>query len=160
MAIPVIQGTKSESERFAGAEVTYCIVALMLDGNAFIAGTSHFLGQNFSKAFDVKFTNKEGKQEFVWATSWGVSTRLMGALIMTHSDDNGLVLPPKLAPFQVVIVPVFKKKKQLEEISLKVDSIKKSLEKKGISVKYDSRDTHKPGSVSYTHLTLPTSDLV
>ena len=145
MAMPVIIGLKSEKERFAGAEETYCIEALMQDGKALQAGTSHFLGQNFAKAFDVKFTNKEGKQEFVWATSWGVSTRLMGALIMTHSDDNGLVLPPKLAPFQVVIVPVFKEKKQLEEISLKVDSIKKSLEKKGISVKYDSRDTHKPG---------------
>jgi len=145
MAMPVIIGLKSEKERFAGAEETYCIEALMQDGKALQAGTSHFLGQNFAKAFDVKFTNKDGKQEFVWATSWGVSTRLMGALIMTHSDDNGLVLPPKLAPFQVVIVPVFKEKKQLEEISLKVDSIKKSLEKKGISVKYDSRDTHKPG---------------
>ena len=125
MAMPVIKGIKSEKERFAGAEETYCIEALMQDGKALQAGTSHFLGQNFAKAFDVKFTNKQGKQEFVWATSWGVSTRLMGALIMTHSDDHGLVLPPKLAPFQVVIVPIFKEKKQLKEISLKVHAIKK-----------------------------------
>ena len=145
MAMPVIIGLKSEKERFAGAEETYCIEALMQDGKALQAGTSHFLGQNFAKAFDVKFTNMQGKQEFVWATSWGVSTRLMGALIMTHSDDNGLVLPPKLAPFQVVIIPVFKEKKQLKEISLKVHAIKKSLEKNGVSVKYDNRETHKPG---------------
>ena len=145
MAMPVIVGLKSEKERFAGAEETYCIEALMQDGKALQAGTSHFLGQNFAKAFDVKFTNKQGKQEFVWATSWGVSTRLMGALIMTHSDDNGLVLPPKLAPFQVVIIPVFKEKKQLEALSLKVNEIKKSLEENGVSVKYDNRETHKPG---------------
>tara|TARA_B100000900_G_scaffold416228_1_gene450317 strand:+ start:903 stop:2375 length:1473 start_codon:yes stop_codon:yes gene_type:complete len=145
MAMPVIIGLKSEKERFAGAEETYCIEALMQDGKALQAGTSHFLGQNFAKAFDVKFTNMQGKQEFVWATSWGVSTRLMGALIMTHSDDNGLVLPPKLAPFQVVIIPVFKEKKQLEEISLKAHAIKKSLEENGVSVKYDNRETHKPG---------------
>ena len=145
MAMPVIQGLKSENERFAGALETYCIEALMQDGKALQAGTSHFLGQNFAKAFDVKFTNKEGKQEHVWATSWGVSTRLMGALIMTHSDDNGLVLPPKLAPFQVVIVPIYKGEEQLAQISEQALKIKADLEAKGISVKFDGRDTHKPG---------------
>ncbi len=145
MAVPVIKGTKTESERFAGAEETYCIEALMQDGKALQAGTSHFLGQNFAKAFDVKFASKEGKQEYVWATSWGVSTRLMGALVMTHSDDNGLVLPPKLAPIQVVIVPIYKGEEQLDAISEKVEPLVKELRSKGISVKYDKRDTHKPG---------------
>jgi prolyl-tRNA synthetase len=145
MAMPVIQGLKSANERFAGALETYCIEALMQDGKALQAGTSHFLGQNFAKAFDVKFANKEGKLEHVWATSWGVSTRLMGALIMTHSDDNGLVLPPKLAPFQVVIVPIYKGEEQLAQISEKALQIKAALEAKGISVKFDNRDTHKPG---------------
>ncbi len=145
MAVPVIKGTKTESERFAGAIETYCIEALMQDGKALQAGTSHFLGQNFAKAFDVKFATKEGKQEYVWATSWGVSTRLMGALIMTHSDDNGLVLPPKLAPIQVVIVPIYKGLEQLDAISDRIDPLVKELQNKGISVKYDKRDTHKPG---------------
>ncbi len=145
MAMPVIKGTKTESERFAGAIETYCIEALMQDGKALQAGTSHFLGQNFAKAFDVKFATKEGKQEFVWATSWGVSTRLMGGLIMTHSDDNGLVLPPKLAPIQVVIVPIYKGMDQLDAISEKVAPLVKELRSKGISVKFDDRDTHKPG---------------
>lgn len=145
MAVPVIKGTKTESERFAGAVETYCIEALMQDGKALQAGTSHFLGQNFAKAFDVKFATKEGKQEHVWATSWGVSTRLMGALIMTHSDDNGLVLPPKLAPIQVVIVPIYKGMEQLEAISEKINPIVDELKTKGISVKFDDRDTHKPG---------------
>ena len=145
MAMPVIKGLKSVNERFAGALDTYCIEALMQDGKALQAGTSHFLGQNFAKAFDVKFTNKEGKQEHVWATSWGVSTRLMGALVMTHSDDNGLVLPPKLAPYQVVIIPIYKGDKQLQQISKEALKIKKELEEIGISVKYDDRDTHKPG---------------
>lgn len=145
MAIPVIKGRKSESERFAGALDTYCIEALMQDGKALQAGTSHFLGQNFAKAFDVKYLNKENKLEHVWATSWGVSTRLMGALIMTHSDDNGLVLPPKLAPTQVVIVPIYRKSEQLAEISEAANKIKKQLEAKGISVKFDDRDTFKPG---------------
>ena len=145
MAVPVIKGTKTESERFAGAEETFCIEALMQDGKALQAGTSHFLGQNFAKAFDVKFANKEGKQDYVWATSWGVSTRLMGALIMTHSDDNGLVLPPKLAPIQVVIVPIYKGSEQLDAISEKVGPLVKELRSKGITVKYDYRDTHKPG---------------
>ncbi|MBJ60029.1 MAG: proline--tRNA ligase [Flavobacteriales bacterium] len=145
MAMPVIKGLKSDNERFAGALETYCIEALMQDGKALQAGTSHFLGQNFAKAFDVKFTTKEGKQEYVWATSWGVSTRLMGALIMTHSDDNGLVLPPKLAPYQVVIIPIYKGKEQLQKLSKKALKIKKQLEKIGITVKYDDRDTHKPG---------------
>ena len=145
MAMPVIKGLKSEKERFAGAEETYCIEALMQDGKALQAGTSHFLGQNFAKAFDVKFTSKEGKQEYVWASSWGVSTRLMGALIMTHSDDNGLVLPPKLAPFQVVIVPIYKNEDQLNAISEKAKEIKAELERIGVSVKFDNRDTHKPG---------------
>ncbi len=145
MAVPVIKGTKTESERFAGAIETYCIEALMQDGKALQAGTSHFLGQNFAKAFDVKFATREGKQEYVWATSWGVSTRLMGALIMTHSDDNGLVLPPKLAPIQVVIVPIYKGLEQLDAISERINPLVKELQNKGISVKYDKRDTHKPG---------------
>jgi len=145
MSMPVIKGLKSANERFAGARETYCIESLMQDGKALQAGTSHFLGQNFAKAFDVKFTSKEGKQEYVWASSWGVSTRLMGALVMTHSDDHGLVLPPKLAPFQVVIVPIYKGEEQLNIISEKAKSIKKKLEKVGVSVKYDDRDTHKPG---------------
>ena len=145
MAMPVIKGLKSKNERFAGAEETYCIEALMQDGKALQAGTSHFLGQNFAKAFDVRFTTKKGKQEYVWATSWGVSTRLMGALVMMHSDDNGLVLPPKLAPYQVVIVPIFKTEEDLQKISKLVYKIKSILESKNISVKYDNRDTHKPG---------------
>ncbi|NDV43548.1 proline--tRNA ligase [Flagellimonas sediminis] len=145
MGVPVIKGTKTASERFAGAEETYCIEALMQDGKALQAGTSHFLGQNFAKAFDVKFATKEGGQEYVWATSWGVSTRLMGALVMTHSDDNGLVLPPKLAPIQVVIVPIYKGMDQLDAISEKVEPLVMQLRAKGISVKYDNRDTHKPG---------------
>ena len=146
MAIPVIQGRKTESERFAGAEDTYCIEALMQDGKALQAGTSHFLGQNFAKAFDVKYTNKEGKQDFVWATSWGVSTRLMGALIMTHSDDQGLVLPPNLAPIQVVIVPIYKTDEQFEQISNLANEITKELRSINISVKYDNRDTLRPGA--------------
>lgn len=145
MAIPVIKGVKTANERFAGALETYCIEALMQDGKALQAGTSHFLGQNFAKAFDVKFANKEGKQDFVWATSWGVSTRLMGALVMTHSDDKGLVLPPKLAPFQVVIVPIYKGEEQLAQISEVVKKMKTELEAKGITVKYDNRDTQRPG---------------
>ena len=145
MAMPVVKGTKSDSERFAGALDTYTIEALMQDGKALQAGTSHFLGQNFAKAFDVKFTTKEGKREFVWATSWGVSTRLMGALVMTHSDDKGLVLPPKLAPIQVVIVPINRNDEQLDAISEKVNEISASLKEKGISVKYDNRSTYKPG---------------
>jgi len=145
MALPVLQGMKSPSERFAGAVETYCIEALMQDGKALQCGTSHFLGQNFAKAFDVKFLSKENKLEYVWATSWGVSTRLMGALIMAHSDDNGLVLPPKLAPIQVVIVPIYKKVEQLKQISEVALKIKKALEAKGICVKYDDRDTFKPG---------------
>ncbi|UZO80588.1 proline--tRNA ligase [Aquimarina sp. ERC-38] len=146
MAIPVIKGRKTESERFAGAEDTYCIEALMQDGKALQAGTSHFLGQNFAKAFDVKFTSKEGKQEYVWATSWGVSTRLMGALIMTHSDDQGLVLPPNLAPIQVVIVPIYKGEEQLKEISKVAQSIVDELTDHHISVKFDDRDTFRPGA--------------
>ena len=145
MAMPVLKGVKTESERFAGALDTYCIEALMQDGKALQAGTSHFLGQNFAKAFDVKYATKEGKQEFVWATSWGVSTRLMGGLIMTHSDDDGLVLPPNLAPIQVAIVPIYKGEEQLAQISEQVAIIKSELETKGISVKFDDRDTHKPG---------------
>jgi prolyl-tRNA synthetase len=145
MAMPVLKGTKSPNERFAGAIDTYCIEALMQDGKALQAGTSHFLGQNFAKAFDVKFLSKENKLEYVWATSWGVSTRLMGALIMAHSDDQGLVLPPKLAPIQVVIVPIYKKPEQLNEISEYAIKIKAALESKGIKVKYDDRDTFKPG---------------
>jgi prolyl-tRNA synthetase len=145
MAIPVLKGLKTPNERFAGAEETYCIEALMQDGKALQAGTSHFLGQNFAKAFDVKFTSKEGKLEYVWATSWGVSTRLMGALIMTHSDDEGLVLPPKIAPIHVVIVPIYKGEEQLQQISERALELKKELEAKNIRVKYDDRDTHKPG---------------
>ncbi len=145
MAMPVIKGLKSANERFAGALETFCIEALMQDGKALQAGTSHFLGQNFAKAFDVKYLTKENKQEYVWATSWGVSTRLMGALIMTHSDNNGLVLPPKLAPIQVVIIPIFKTAEQLALIADKVLPIKKALEAKGIFVKFDDRDTITPG---------------
>jgi prolyl-tRNA synthetase len=145
LAIPTIMGHKTESERFAGADDTLCIEGLMQDGKALQMGTSHFLGQNFAKAFDVKFASKEGKLEHVWATSWGVSTRLMGALIMAHSDDQGLVLPPNLAPIQVVIVPIYKGLEQLDAISEKIDPIIKSLKAKGISVKFDTRDTHKPG---------------
>lgn len=145
MAIPVIKGMKTETERFAGAEETYCIEALMQDGKALQAGTSHFLGQNFAKAFDVKFANKEGKQEYVWGTSWGVSTRLMGALVMTHSDDKGLVLPPNLAPIQVVIVPIHKTDEQLDEITVEVNVLVAALKKLNVSVKYDNRTTQKPG---------------
>jgi prolyl-tRNA synthetase len=145
LAVPTIMGRKTESERFAGADDTLCIEGLMQDGKALQMGTSHFLGQNFAKAFDVKFANKEGKLEHVWATSWGVSTRLMGALIMSHSDDEGLVLPPNLAPIQVVIVPIYKGLEQLDAISQKIDPIIQNLKAKGISVKFDNRDTHKPG---------------
>ncbi|MBX2827179.1 MAG: proline--tRNA ligase [Flavobacteriaceae bacterium] len=145
MAVPVIKGLKSESERFAGALETYCIEALMQDGKALQAGTSHFLGQNFAKAFDVKFADKEGKLDYVWATSWGVSTRLMGALIMTHSDDNGLVLPPNLAPDQVVIVPIYRNEEQLAAASEVANKLMAELRSKGIRVKFDNRDTHKPG---------------
>jgi prolyl-tRNA synthetase len=145
MAIPVVKGIKTETERFAGADETYCIEALMQDGKALQAGTSHFLGQNFAKAFDVKFANAEGKQEHVWGTSWGVSTRLMGALVMTHSDDQGLVLPPNLAPIQVVIVPIYKTDEQLAEITTAVDDLTAKLKKLKISVKYDNRTTQKPG---------------
>ncbi|AYN04891.1 MULTISPECIES: proline--tRNA ligase [unclassified Flavobacterium] len=145
MAIPVVKGLKTESERFAGAEETYCIEALMQDGKALQAGTSHFLGQNFAKAFDVKFANAEGKQEYVWGTSWGVSTRLMGALVMTHSDDKGLVLPPNLAPIQVVIVPIHKTDEQLDEISVVVNELVSQLRKLNVAVKYDDRTTQKPG---------------
>ncbi|WP_339837263.1 proline--tRNA ligase [uncultured Flavobacterium sp.] len=145
MAIPVIKGLKTETERFAGAEETYCIEALMQDGKALQAGTSHFLGQNFAKAFDVKFANAEGKQEYVWGTSWGVSTRLMGALVMTHSDDLGLVLPPNLAPIQVVIVPIFKTDEEFERISVVVNDLVAQFKKLNISVKFDNRTTHKPG---------------
>ena len=146
MAMPVVKGFKSESERFAGAEETYTIEALMQDGKALQAGTSHFLGQNFAKAFDVKYASKEGKQEYVWATSWGVSTRLIGGLIMTHSDDFGLVLPPRLAPIQVAIIPIYKGEDQLTLISEKVKIIVKSLREKNISVKFDDRDTFRPGA--------------
>jgi prolyl-tRNA synthetase len=146
MAMPVVKGFKSESERFAGAEETFTIEALMQDGKALQAGTSHFLGQNFAKAFDVKYTSKEGKQEYVWATSWGVSTRLIGGLIMTHSDDLGLVLPPRLAPIQVAIIPIYKGEDQLTLISEKVKIIVKSLREKNISVKFDDRDTFRPGA--------------
>ncbi|PKH68779.1 proline--tRNA ligase [Flavobacterium sp. ALD4] len=145
MAIPVVKGIKTETERFAGAEETYCIEALMQDGKALQAGTSHFLGQNFAKAFDVKFANAEGKQEYVWGTSWGVSTRLMGALVMTHSDDKGLVLPPNLAPIQVVIVPIHKTDEQLAEITTEVNILISELKKLHVSVKYDDRTTQKPG---------------
>lgn len=145
MAMPVVRGVKSASERFAGAIDTYTIEALMQDGKALQSGTSHFLGQNFAKAFDVKFTDKEGKQDYVWATSWGVSTRLIGALIMAHSDDNGLVLPPKLAPYQVVIVPIYRSEEQLAQINEKVAGIVSALKNLGISVKYDNSDNKKPG---------------
>ncbi|WP_405576531.1 proline--tRNA ligase [Winogradskyella sp. Asnod2-B02-A] len=151
MAMPVIKGVKTESERFAGALDTYCIEALMQDGKALQAGTSHFLGQNFAKAFDVKFTNNEGKLDYVWATSWGVSTRLMGALIMTHSDDKGLVLPPNLAPFQVVIVPIYKNDEQFEAITEKAESIIKELKALNISCKFDKRTTHRPGAKFAQH---------
>ncbi len=145
MAIPVIKGYKSVSERFAGAEDTYAIEALMQDGKALQAGTSHFLGQNFAKAFDVQFTNREGKLDYVWATSWGVSTRLMGALIMAHGDDNGLIIPPKLAPIHVVIIPIYKGNEQLDKISEIATDLKLKLENAGLNVKYDNRDTQKPG---------------
>ncbi len=145
MAVPVIKGVKTENERFAGADDTYCIEGLMQDGKALQMGTSHFLGQNFAKAFDVKFQSKEGKLEYVWATSWGVSTRLMGALIMAHSDDEGLVLPPNLAPIQVVIVPIFRTDEEKAKVFDEAESIKKRLTSIGLSVKFDNRDTHKPG---------------
>ena len=145
MAVPVIKGVKTANERFAGAEDTYCIEALMQDGKALQAGTSHFLGQNFAKAFDVKFTGKDGKLDHVWATSWGVSTRLMGALIMSHSDDHGLVIPPKLAPVQAVIVPIYKGEEGLKKMSEHALKLKSQLQAKGISVKYDDRDTQRPG---------------
>lgn len=145
MAVPVVQGVKSETERFAGALVTYTIEAMMQDGKALQSGTSHFLGQNFGKAFNVQFINKDNKLEYAWATSWGVSTRLMGALIMTHSDDNGLVLPPKLAPIQVVIVPIYKNGEQLKAIDEKVEGIVARLRALGISVKYDNADNKRPG---------------
>ena len=145
MAVPVLQGVKSETERFAGALDTYTIEAMMQDGKALQSGTSHFLGQNFAKSFDVTFLNKENKPEYVWATSWGVSTRLMGALIMVHSDDNGLVLPPKLAPIQVVIVPIYKGDDQLKAISNKLQPVINKLEELGISVKYDDSDNKRPG---------------
>lgn len=145
LAIPVIKGVKTESERFAGAEETFCVEALMQDGKALQAGTSHFLGQNFAKAFDVQFADKEGKLEHVWATSWGVTTRLIGAMVMTHSDDHGLVLPPKVAPVQVAIIPIYRQPEQLEEISEVALRIKAELEEKGITVKYDDSDKRKPG---------------
>lgn len=145
MGVPVIKGVKSPSERFAGAIETYCIEAMMQDGKALQAGTSHFLGQNFAKAFDVKYQSKEGKQEFVWATSWGVSTRLIGALIMSHSDDNGLVLPPNIAPIQVVIIPIHRTDEQLDAISKIAKDLKIELNKLGISVKFDNRTEYKPG---------------
>jgi prolyl-tRNA synthetase len=145
MGMPVIKGRKTEEERFAGAVDTYAIEALMQDGKALQSGTSHFLGQNFAKAFDVQFLSREGKLEYVWATSWGVSTRLMGALIMAHSDDNGLVLPPKLAPIQVVIVPIYKSDGELQKVSETAVRIREELEASGLSVKYDDRDTQKPG---------------
>ncbi len=145
MALPVVKGKKSEGEKFPGAVDTYCIEGLMQDGKALQAGTSHFLGQNFAKAFDVQFAGKDGKLEYVWGTSWGVSTRLMGALIMAHSDDDGLVLPPKLAPIHVVIVPIFKSDEEFDKISKKVNEITAELRKHNITVKFDNRDTHKPG---------------
>ena len=145
MAMPVVQGLKSESERFAGAEETYCIEAMMQDGKALQAGTSHFLAQNFAKAFDVKFTDKEGKQDYVWATSWGVSTRLMGALIMTHSDDEGLVLPPALAPIQVVAIPIYKTEEELSKISMHFNELGEKFKEKGISFKFDDDDNRRPG---------------
>ncbi len=145
MTLPVVKGKKTANERFAGALDTYCIEALMQDGKALQAGTSHFLGQNFAKAFDVKFTSKEGKLDYVWATSWGVSTRLIGALIMAHSDDSGLVLPPKLAPIQVVIVPIYRSDEELDQISAIAKELVIQLKLKNISVKYDDRDTLRPG---------------
>ncbi|WP_289031732.1 proline--tRNA ligase [uncultured Algoriphagus sp.] len=145
MALPVVRGRKTENERFAGAEDTLCIEAMMQDGKALQAGTSHFLGQNFAKAFDVKFATKEGGLDFVWGTSWGVSTRLMGALIMAHSDDNGLVLPPKLAPMQAVIVPIYRGDDEFKAVSVKANELVSALRKAGVSVKFDDRDTHKPG---------------
>ncbi len=145
LAIPVIKGDKTENERFAGAENTYTFEAMMQDGKALQAGTSHFLGQNFAKAFDVKFTSNEGREEYVWATSWGVTTRLIGALIMSHSDDNGLVLPPKIAPIHVVIVPIYKTEEQRKALAEKALEIKKKIEARGYTVKFDDRDTHKPG---------------
>jgi prolyl-tRNA synthetase len=145
MAVPVIKGIKTESEKFAGAVDTYCIEALMQDGKAIQAGTSHFLGQNFAKAFDVTFSDKNGKLDYVWATSWGVTTRLIGALIMTHSDNNGLIIPPELAPVHVVIVPIYKNEQQRSQIAERAEQIKKMLEDKGFSVKFDNRETHKPG---------------
>ena len=151
MSMPVLKGIKSKNETFAGAETTYCIEALMQDGKALQAGTSHFLGQNFAKAFDVKFADREGKLQHVWATSWGVSSRLMGALIMTHSDDHGLVLPPKLAPFQVVIVPIYKNEDELNEISFVAETLKSELIKNNISVKFDARDTIRPGQKFAQH---------
>ncbi len=151
MSMPVLKGIKSKNETFAGAETTYCIEALMQDGKALQAGTSHFLGQNFAKAFDVKFADREGKLQYVWATSWGVSSRLMGALIMTHSDDHGLILPPKLAPFQVVIVPIYKNEDELNEISSVAETLKSELIKNNISVKFDARDTIRPGQKFAQH---------
>ena len=151
MSMPVLKGIKSKNETFAGAETTYCIEALMQDGKALQAGTSHFLGQNFAKAFDVKFADREGKLQHVWATSWGVSSRLMGALIMTHSDDYGLVLPPKLAPFQVVIVPIYKNEDELNEISAVAETLKSELIKNNVSVKFDARDTIRPGQKFAQH---------
>ena len=151
MSMPVLKGIKSKNETFAGAETTYCIEALMQDGKALQAGTSHFLGQNFAKAFDVKFADREGKLQHVWATSWGVSSRLMGALIMTHSDDHGLVLPPKLAPFQVVIVPIYKNEDELNEISSVAETLKSELIKNNVSVKFDARDTIRPGQKFAQH---------
>ena len=145
MAMPVLQGLKTDNEKFAGAEDTYCIEALMQDGKSLQAGTSHFLGQNFAKAFDVKFADANGKLEHVWATSWGVTTRMIGALIMTHSDDHGLVLPPNLAPIQIVIVPIYKSDEEYDRVSEKAEEIKRELNDLGISVKYDNRKTHKPG---------------
>ena len=145
MAVPVVKGRKSAGERFPGAVETYCIEAMMQDGKSLQAGTSHFLGQNFAKAFDVKFASKEGKLDFVWGTSWGVSTRLMGALIMAHSDDEGLVLPPKLAPIHVVIVPIFRNEEELNKVTAAIDPIIKALRQLGYAVKFDNRDTHKPG---------------
>ena len=145
MAMPVIKGTKTPNERFAGADDTLCIEAMMQDGKALQAGTSHFLGQNFAKAFDVQFLNKQNQLDYVWGTSWGVSTRLMGALIMAHSDDDGLVLPPKLAPIQVVIVPIYRNDEQLEALSAKLKPLVQELRKAGISVKYDDSDANKPG---------------
>lgn len=145
MAMPVIKGKKSEGEKFPGAVDTYCIEAMMQDGKALQAGTSHFLGQNFANAFNVQFTGNDGKLDYVWGTSWGVSTRLMGALIMAHSDDDGLVLPPKLAPIHVVIVPIFRSDEELAKITAKVDELTVALRKQGLSVKFDNRDTHKPG---------------